>query len=106
MVIFESFRFEAVREQYLDDLEYALLQRELILRPDAGDLVRGSGGIRKLRWPGRGHGKRGGLRVIYYWLTRDDRLLMLTIYAKGEKADLSKAEVKALRALVNDLGSH
>ena len=106
MVIFESFHFEAVRDQYLDDFEYALLQRYLVLMPDAGDLIRGSGGIRKLRWPGRGSGKRGGLRVIYYWLTRDDQLLMLDIYAKNERVDLSRSEIRALRALVKDLGTY
>lgn len=105
MVIFESSHFEAVRETYLDDLEYALLQRQLILAPHAGDRVPGAGGIRKLRWPGRGQGKRGGLRVLYYWLGKPDQLLMLDIYAKGEKSDLSRAEVKALRALVKGLGA-
>jgi len=100
VIIFESSHFEAVREDYLDDIEYALLQRHLILTPDAGSLIRGSGGTRKLRWPGRGKGKRGGLRVIYYWLTADDQILMLDIYGKGEKANLTPDEIRALRRVV------
>lgn len=103
MVIFESSHFEAVRERYLNDLEYSLLQRHLILDPKVGEVIRGSGGIRKLRWAGQGRGKRGGLRVIYYWMTADDQILMLDIYAKGDKADLSRGEIKKLREIVKSL---
>ena len=62
----ESPAFDRLREVYLDDDEYAELQQFMILNPEAGDLVRGSGGVRKLRWKRKGSGKRGGLRVIYF----------------------------------------
>ena len=71
--------------------------------PASGDLIRGSGGIRKVRWAAHGKGKRGGLRVIYYWITRRNHLLLLTLYRKSEVSDLTPGDVKALRALVAGL---
>ena len=61
----ESTIFERVRAVYLDDDEYAELQQFMMRRPEAGNLIPGSGGVRKLRWKRKGMGKRGGLRVIY-----------------------------------------
>lgn len=61
----ESAAFRRIRAFYLDDDEYAELQQFMIQRPEAGSVVRGSGGVRKLRWRRKGGGKRGGLRVIY-----------------------------------------
>ncbi len=58
---------------YLNDEEYSALQQTIALRPDAGKIIPGSGGLRKLRWAGSGHGKRGGLRIIYYWLRKTDK---------------------------------
>ena len=72
-------------------------------RPESGDLIRGSGGIRKVRWFERGKGKSGGLRVIYYLITRREHLLFLTVYRKSEMSDLSPAEVRRLRDLVKSL---
>ena len=66
-------------------------------RPDAGDLIRGSGGMRKVRWAGSGRGKRGGLRVIYYWWVAKDRISMLHVYPKSEQDDLAADQVKVLR---------
>ncbi len=62
----ESSVFERICPVYLDDDEYTELQEHLILNPEGGEVVRGSGGVRKLRWARAGMGKRGGLRVIYY----------------------------------------
>ena len=59
-----------------------------------------SGGLRKLRWAGSGRGKRGGVRVIYYWVTTQERLLMLYIYPKNEQDDLTAEQLKALRSIV------
>jgi mRNA-degrading endonuclease RelE of RelBE toxin-antitoxin system len=64
--------------------EYAVLQNALAENPERGAVVRGSGGVRKLRWAGFGRGKRGGVRVIYYARTREGMIWMLTIYAKNE----------------------
>ena len=69
-------------------------------RPDAGKVIPQSGGLRKLRWAGKGHGKRGGLRVIYYWWVRESVITLLAIYAKGRKDDLSAAELKLLRHII------
>jgi hypothetical protein len=70
------------------------------LRPDAGDVVPGSGGVRKLRWGLRQHGKRGGVRVIYYWKQSDDEIWMLTIYAKNE---VSNIPAHVLRRIAEEL---
>lgn len=103
MIFVEAPTFERVRERYLDDDQYRLLQAALTSNPESGDLIRGSGGIRKVRWNERGKGKRGGLRVIYYWITRRHHVLMLTVYRKSEVSDLTPGQVKALRGLVESL---
>ena len=81
----------------MDDDEYAGLQTFLAERPDAGSVIRGSGGIRKLRWAGSGRGKRVGLRVIYYWWVAKERISMLLMYPKNEQDDLSSDQLKQLR---------
>lgn len=72
------------------------------MRPEAGDLVPGSGGLRKLRWRLMGKGKRGGLRLIYYWDVPDGTIFMLTIYRKSEKDDLTQQQLRILRGLVEE----
>ncbi len=103
MIFIESSDFSDLRESYLDDDEFGLLQAMLIDRPDAGDIIRGSGGVRKVRWTSRGTGKRGGLRVIYYWITKKDQILLLTLYKKGEVDDLAKDEIREMRKTVKSL---
>ena len=84
---------------YLDDDDYRALQTLLTENPAAGDVMPGTGGFRKLRWadPRRGKGRRGGLRVIYYYFLSDSQILLVTIYDKDEAADLTPAEKKALK---------
>ncbi len=82
---------------YLDDGEYAALQWALVLRPDAGALIRGSGGLRKLRWKARGRGKSGGYRVIYYWRARQGEIWLLTIYAKNEEQTIPGHILRAIK---------
>lgn len=83
-VFVESSVFGRVRPVYLSDDEYAELQQHLILNPEAGDVVPGSGGVRKLRWARPGMGKRGGLRVIYFVKFQPNEFWMLTIYSKSK----------------------
>ena len=84
-------------QAYMDDEEYAEMQAYLSQRPDAGKVIRGTGGMRKLRWAGSGRGKRGGLRVIYYWWVAKDRISMLLAYPKNEQDDLTADQVKQLK---------
>jgi hypothetical protein len=81
----ESAAFERVRAVYLDDDEYAELQQFMMKDPEAGDIVRESGGVRKLRWKRKGMGKRGGLRVIYFVRYQPNEFWMLTLYAKAKQ---------------------
>jgi mRNA-degrading endonuclease RelE of RelBE toxin-antitoxin system len=85
-----------------DDDDYRALQIGLLLRPDAGDLIRGTGGLRKLRFPLPGRGKRGGVRVIYYLDKPRDRIFMLLIYKKSRQEDLTPAQRKILRKVVEE----
>lgn len=80
--------------------EFADLQGTLIARPDAGVVLERTGGCRKLRWEAKGKGKRGGARVICYWYREDGEIYLLLICAKGEKDDLTEAERKMLRNLI------
>lgn len=88
--------------EYLSDESYAQLQWYLLNRPDAGDLIRASGDIRKLRWTVAGKGKRGGARVIYYCASTRGVVFMLDIYAKSEKEGVTPVELKVFRKLVKE----
>ena len=96
----ETPRFARNAEEVLDDDALANLQLHICFLPETGKLVVGSGGIRKMRWTDGSRGKRGGLRVIYYYALTNGRVLLLDIYRKSEKADLSKDEIKELRSSV------
>ena len=69
----------------------------------AGAIIRGSGGVRKLRWAAGGKGKSGGVRVIYYWSHADERIHLLLIYGKGEQANLSAADLRRVKALMGQI---
>jgi len=86
----------------VDEDQYRALQLALLLRPEQGPLIPGSGGLRKLRWGTRGRGKRGGLRLVYYWAPREQAFYMLYVYAKNEQSDLTPAQVKVLRRVVRE----
>jgi len=86
----------------ISDEQYQRLQVALMLRPMIGDLVRGTGGLRKVRWTMPGRGKRGGLRIIYYWSPAERVFYMLYVYAKNEQGDLSSAQIRVLRRLVQE----
>lgn len=91
------------QRSHLNDDDYAALQAFLSLSPDVGDVIRGSGGIRKIRWGSKRRGKRGGIRVIYYWLGAEDCIYLLTLYDKGVKVDLTRAELAAWRKIVEEI---
>jgi mRNA-degrading endonuclease RelE of RelBE toxin-antitoxin system len=98
MVTFiETRRFAKIVADYLDEEEYALLQRWLVLHPRSGAVIPGSGGVRKLRWGVSARGKRGGLRVIYYLRLSDTEIWMLTIYAKNEAEDIPLDVLRRIR---------
>lgn len=96
----DKFRTDATRLIGEDGI--ARLQLLLCGHPEDGDVIPGSGGIRKLRWRASGRGKRGGARVIYYFALSDERILLLDIYAKNEKGDLSQSEIKRLKITVDE----
>ena len=95
--------FSAVREKYFTDVDFHLLQVFLTANPGAGDVIPGSGGVRKLRWGTAGRGKRGGLRVIYYWMTEEHQIVLIAVYRKTEVADLSRAQLKRIRKLIKGM---
>ena len=80
----------------LSDDDYRLLQEALLRRPEQGDLIEGTGGVRKLRWREAGRGKRGGLRLIYYWHAEREIILMLFLYRKSEQKDLTVDQKRIL----------
>ncbi len=93
----ESSIFEREVSLYLDDNEYASLQAFLVMNPEAGDLIPGSGGVRKLRWKRPGAGKRAGVRVIYHVRYSPNELWLLTIYAKARHDNIPARILKALK---------
>ena len=101
MIFIETSVFTNEIRRLLPDESYRRLQTAIVLRPDAGDLIRSSGGLRKLRWNLPGQGKRGALRVIYYW-DPPDTIFMLFPYRKSEQEDLTPEQLRLLRALVKE----
>jgi len=93
----ESTLFERICSTYLDDEEYAELQQFMMENPEAGSVIPGSGGVRKLRWKRKGMGKRGGLRVIYFLRYQPNEFWMLTLYAKARKENVPAHILKQLK---------
>jgi hypothetical protein len=94
--------FERHREKYLSDKAFLALQNELMKSPEAGDEIQGTGGLRKLRFADarRGKGKRGGLRIIYYWWSGGPQFWLFTVYDKDERDDLTPDQRHMLKTLV------
>ncbi|MFG1690548.1 hypothetical protein ACGF5M_00085 [Gemmatimonadota bacterium] len=102
MVIKETSVFTRQVGKLLDRESYRLLQLRLAGEPDAGELIRGTGGLRKIRWEAASRGKRGGVRVIYYWARKQDVILLLLIYSKTQKDDLTPEQKSLLKKLVRE----
>jgi len=100
MVIFETSIFIKQITDLLKGEEYRALQNHLVDMPEAGKVVTGSGGIRKVRWAASGRGKRGGARILYYLANRHNQIFMLYAYANNEREDLTKDQLSVLKKAV------
>ncbi len=102
MLFIETPVFTKLVTDLIPDDEYRKIQLALVLRPVAGKIIPGSGGLRKIRWRSSGSGKRGGLRLIYFWDVQEDRIYMLLIYKKSKQEDLTPRQLRILRDLVKE----
>ncbi len=106
LVFIETSIFTRKILDLLSDTEYQALQADLMDNPARGDLIKGGGGIRKVRFAAKGKGKSGGIRVIYYWMCEDGQILMLLAYSKSTQDDLTDQQTTILRTLVKDISNH
>ncbi len=102
MVIIETPIFTKQVSELISDEHYADFQRKLCQNPDSGDIISGTGGLRKIRCSVEDRGKRGGIRIIYYWYTEGDRIYMLLAYAKNQQSDLNQQQKQILKKLVEE----
>ena len=100
MIFIETPIFTRRSKELMDDDAYIAMQKVLVLNPSIGDVIEGTGGIRKMRVAAKGHGKRGGARVIYYHFVSVSQIALLMIYPKNEQQDLTAEERKALKAVI------
>ena len=103
MVFVELTPFIAFRAAWWSDEDLRRLQNFLLVTPDAGDVIPGGSGLRKLRWSAQGRGKRGGARVIYYRHVPGERIYLIYAYAKSAQENLTREQVKALATLMKDI---
>jgi mRNA-degrading endonuclease RelE of RelBE toxin-antitoxin system len=96
MVFIETSVFTKLITKYLTDDEYIGLQSFLLKYPNVGKVIRGTGGVRKLRWAVAGKGKSGGLRIIYYWQVNENEIWMLTVYGKSERESIAAHILKKI----------
>lgn len=89
--------FAAVRDEYLSEDDFAVLQLFLVEHPDAGNVIPHSGGCRKLRWAAEGRGKRGGVRVIYFLRLNPEQIVLVTMYAKNVQEDIDPKLLRRLK---------
>lgn len=101
MQIVETPLFTRQIKDALSEEDYRAFQLALIARPDAGAVMRGGGGLRKIRWAPSGRGKSGGVRIIYYWAVSAETIYLVLVYAKNEQATLTKAQLAFLRTLID-----
>ncbi len=106
MVIVETRQFEVQSDLLMTADEKSAMMWFVALHPEAGDRIPGTGGARKLRWAVGSRGKRGGVRVVYYYRDEATPLFLLTVYKKGRKDDLSQAEQKTLGSIIKVIRDH
>ena len=102
MLIIETSIFTRQVTALLTDEEYRAVQSRLVADPTLGSKEPGTGGLRKLRVPALGHGKRGGARIIYFWAASRDQIVMLYLFAKGERAQLTAAQKRVLKKIIEE----
>jgi hypothetical protein len=100
MIFIEDQGFQKRRKGLMEDEELFRLMEWLAVHPESGKVIPASGGLRKVRWAAKGHGKRGGARIIYFWWISANRILFLDIYAKGDQENLGAAEIEELKRKV------
>ena len=98
----ETKLFTRLVSEYLSDEEYRELQKALMADPEAGNVVPGSGGVRKVRWRAAGRGKRGGYRVIYFAKLAQGVIWMLTMYPKKVAENIPAHVLRQIRKEVED----
>ena len=102
MQFIETPSFTSEIQKLLSDEEYRAFQIALSFRPEQGDLIPGTSGLRKIRWSAKGRGKRSGCRIIYYWDKNSDRVYLLFPYPKNKQLDLTPAQARALSNLIRE----
>ena len=100
MILVETGMFSKCIDDLLDEDEYRELQIALVQRPDIGAVIQGTGGLRKARWLQKSHGKRGGVRIIYYWAEAKNQIYLLHCFAKNQQVDLTAYQRKVLKSFV------
>ena len=100
MQIFSTRTYERAVRKLLGDEARREMEEAIVAAPDAAPVIRGTGGIRKLRWAGSGRGKRGGIRTVYFYHAGPEAIYLLTAYAKADREDLTPADTRALSRLV------
>ncbi len=103
LVFIETPTFTHQLQTLITDDEYRELQTNLMINPECGKIIKGSGGVRKVRQAAKGHGKSGGIRVIYYWMSDNAQIYMLLAYPKSVQDDLSAEQTAKLYDLVKAL---
>lgn len=102
MLFIETSLFTKLLPGYLSDDDYRGLQSYLLQKPDAGAIIKGSGGVRKIRWAPSGLGKSGGIRAIYYWKKSEHEIWMLTLYSKSERATIPGHQLKQIAEAIEN----
>lgn len=100
MVFFETSTLTKRIQLLISDDDYRQLQLLLIKFPEIGKVIKGSGGVRKIRWSNSGAGKRGGIRVLYYYMNHLDQIYMLFAFSKSDFSDLSNEQLRLLKKVV------